>query len=97
MNGAAAAAPGGYCGLRCATYSSRKSNQRLKVSGSSESMCRPLVKVNHLRLVLVKRSARFGQWAPVCSSLNWQAMKTGTLILLTNVAGESGFATLGRK
>ena len=37
--------------------------------------------VNHLRLVPVKRSTRFGQWPPVCSSLNWQARKTGTLIL----------------
>ena len=60
-------------------------------------MWKPLVKVNHFRLVPVKRSARLGQWAPVCSSLNWQAMKTGTRILLTKVAGESGFATLGRK
>ena len=50
-------------------------------------MWRPLVNVNHLRLVLVNRSARLAQWPPVCSSSNWHAMKTGTLIRLTKVAG----------
>jgi hypothetical protein len=44
----------------------------------------------------VKRSARYGQCAPVCSSLNWQAMNTGTRIWLTKVDGLSGSAILGR-
>ena len=30
------------------------------------------MKVNHLRFVPVKRSARLAQWPPVCSSSNWQ-------------------------
>ena len=72
-----------------------KSNQRLKVAGSSESVWTPLVNVNHLRSVPVKREASVGQWPPVCSSVHWQAMYTGTLILLTNVIGESGSATWG--
>src|SRR3954468_7330695 len=52
-------------GARFATYSVRKSNQRVKVAGSSESMCVPLVNVNHLRCVPVKRLASVGQWPPV--------------------------------
>ena len=55
----------------------------------------PLVNVNHLRFVPVKCSARSGQWPPVCSSVHWQAMNVGTLILLTNVIGDSGSATAG--
>src|SRR6476661_9580634 len=93
--GARACADADTVGLRRATYSSRKSNQRLKVAGSSESVCTPLVNVNHLRLVPVKCEARSGQWPPVCSSVNWQARNTGTLILWTNVTGASGSATLG--
>ncbi len=56
----------------------------------------PLVNVNHLRLVPVKFAVSAGQWAPVCSSVHWQARKTGTSILSTNVIGESGSATRGR-
>src|SRR3954447_7209644 len=78
-----------------ATYSIRKSYQRLNVSGSSESTWVPFVNVNHLRFVPVKCSARVGQWPPVCSSVNWQAMYVGTVILFTNVIGASGSATLG--
>src|SRR6185295_19828831 len=78
-----------------ATYSSRKSYQRLKVSGSSESTWVPLVNVNHFRLVPVMCSARVGQWPPVCSSVHWQAMYTGTWILWTKVIGDSGSATFG--
>ena len=48
-------------------------------------MWAPLVNVNHLRSVPVKREASVGQWPPVCSSCHWQARKTGTLILSTNV------------
>ena len=55
----------------------------------------PLVNVNHLRFVPVKCAASVGQWPPVCSSVNWQAMKTGTLILWTKVTGASGSATFG--
>src|SRR5215216_8212416 len=78
-----------------ATKSFRKSYQRLKVSGASESTCVPFVNVNHLRLVPVKFLASVGQWPPVCSSVHWQAMNVGALILLTNVTGESGSATDG--
>src|SRR5690349_951882 len=78
-----------------ATYSSRKSYQRLKVSGSSESTWVPFVNVNHFLLVPVKCSARSGQWPPVCSSVHWQAMNVGTLILLTNLTGDTGSATAG--
>ena len=55
----------------------------------------PFVNVNHFRSVPVIRSASVGQWPPVCSSVNWQAMKTGTSILSTNVTGASGSATFG--
>ena len=55
----------------------------------------PLVNVNHFLSVPVKRAASVGQWPPVCSSVHWQAMKVGTLILSTNVIGDSGSATLG--
>src|SRR5437764_15404592 len=82
-------------GASCATYSSRKSYQRLNVSGSSESTCVPFVNVNHLGEVPRKCSARSGQWPPVCSSVHWQAMNTGTLIFLTNVIGANGSATDG--
>ena len=82
-------------GLRRATYSSRKSYQRVNVAGSSESACTPLVNVNHLWRVPVKCSARSVQWPPVCSSVNWQARYVGTLILCTNVIGDSGLATDG--
>ena len=58
-------------------------------------MCVPFVNVNHLRRVPVKRRASAGQWPPVCSSVNWQARKTGALILSTNVTGASGSATRG--
>ncbi len=55
----------------------------------------PLVNVNHLRRVPLKCSASVGQWPPVCSSVHWQAMNVGTLILFTNVIGASGSATFG--
>ena len=55
----------------------------------------PLVNVNHFLSVPVKCSASVGQWPPVCSSVNWQAMNIGTLILLTKVIGDSGSATFG--
>ncbi len=58
-------------------------------------MWAPLVKVNHFLVVPVKCSARSAQCPPVCSSSHWQAMKVGTLILLTNVTGSSRFATAG--
>src|SRR3954451_21393011 len=95
MAGAAARIAGErVIGASCATYSSRKSYQRLNVSGSSESTCVPLVNVNHLRDVPRKGSARAGQWPPVCSSVHWQARYVGTVIFLTNVMGASGSATL---
>ena len=37
----------------------------------------PLVNVNHFVFVPVKREASVGQWPPVCSSVNWQAMNVG--------------------
>ena len=55
----------------------------------------PFVYVNHFLSVPVMRLASVGQWPPVCSSVHWQAMKTGTLILSTKVIGESGSATSG--
>jgi hypothetical protein len=58
-------------------------------------MCAPLVNVNHLRVVPVNLRTSSGQCPPVCSSCHWQAMKTGTLILFTNVTGSSGSATAG--
>src|SRR5689334_13924066 len=58
-------------------------------------MCVPLVNVNHLRVVPEKRLANVGQCPPVCSSVHWQARKTGTPILCTNVIGASGSATDG--
>src|SRR3954451_12783167 len=96
MTGAAAwiAAAFSIGGL-CATYNWRKSYQRLKVVGSSESTCAPLVNVNHLRVVPVNCRTSVGQWPPVCSSCHWHAMKVGTLILLTKVIGSSGSATFG--
>ena len=33
----------------------------------------PLVNVNHLRAVPVKRAGSVGQCPPVCSSVHWQA------------------------
>src|SRR3954469_13661555 len=82
-------------GACLATYSWRKSYQRLKVSGSSESTWVPFVNVNHLRRVPVRCSASVGQWPRVCSSVHWHAMYVGTLILWTNVTGASGSAALG--
>src|SRR6476660_199571 len=82
-------------GALWATYSCKKSYQRLNVVGSSESTWVPLVKVNHFRLVPVMCSARVGQCPPVCSSVHWQAMNTGTWILWTKVIGDSGSATFG--
>src|SRR5689334_25015250 len=93
--GASAFKAGDSLGACLATYSSRKSYQRVKVAGSSESMCAPFVNVNHLRLVPVKCETSSGQWPPVCSSSNWHAMYTGDLIFFTNVTGASGSATLG--
>ena len=58
-------------------------------------MWAPLVNVNHLRSVPVNSRRSVGQWPPVCSSVHWQAMKTGTSILWTKVIGESGSATFG--
>ena len=55
----------------------------------------PFVYVNHFLSVPVMCSASVGQWPPVCSSVHWQAMKTGTLILSTNVIGDTGSATSG--
>ena len=55
----------------------------------------PLVNVNHLRLVPVKCDGSAGQWPPVCSSVHWQARKTGTWILWTKVIGDTGSATFG--
>jgi hypothetical protein len=52
--------------------------------------------VNHFLSVPVIRLASVGQCPPVCSSVHWQAMKTGTSILSTNLIGESGSATAGR-
>src|SRR5947209_4000193 len=82
-------------GACCATYSCRKSYQRLKVCGSIASTCAPLVKVNHFLLVPVKCCAKLAQCPPVCSSCHWQARKTGTLIFLTKVSGSSASATEG--
>jgi hypothetical protein len=67
----------------------------LNVAGASESMWVPLVNVNHFRRVPVKCSARSGQWPPVCSSVNWQARKTGDRIWSTKVIGARGSATFG--
>ena len=55
----------------------------------------PFVNVNHLRDVPVNRRASAGQCPPVCSSVNWQARKTGAWIRCTNVLGASGSATAG--
>ena len=55
----------------------------------------PLVNVNHLRFVPVKCFGSDAQCPPVCSSVNWQARKVGTLIFFTNVSGASGSATFG--
>src|SRR5881275_2946655 len=96
MTGAAGGSDAQFCIGACwAKYIARKSHHRLNVSGSSESTWVPFVNVNHFRSVPLKCSARVGQWPPVCSSVNWQAMYVGTLILLTNVIGASGSATLG--
>ena len=81
--------------MRLATYSSMKSYQRVKVAGSSESMCAPFVNVNHLCRVPVKCSARSGQCPPVCSSVNWQARNTGAFTLFTNVTGARGSTSDG--
>ncbi len=54
MTGAAAWMIAEFCRGACfATNSDRKSYQRLNVAGSSESMCAPLVNVNHFWLVPV--------------------------------------------
>jgi hypothetical protein len=54
MTGAAARVIAAFwIGAWRATYSCRKSYQRLYVSGSSESMCAPLVNVNHFCVVPV--------------------------------------------
>src|ERR1700722_17838993 len=96
MTGAAARITAEFTiGARCATKSSRKSYHRSKVAESSESMWAQLVKVNHFLVVPVKCETSCGQCPPVCSSSHWQAMKTGTLILLTKVSGSKGFATAG--
>src|SRR6266566_2460064 len=88
-----------FCGIPIAalwaTYNERKSYQRLYVSGSSESMCAPLVNVNHFLFVPVKCETNAGQCPPVCSSSNWHAMNVGTLILCTNVTGSSASAIDG--
>ena len=55
----------------------------------------PFVNVNHFWSVPVMFLASVGQCPPVCSSVHWQAMKVGTLILSTNVIGDSGSATSG--
>lgn len=60
-SGARARTPADNCGTRPATNNDRKSYQRTKVAGSSESMCVPLVNVNHFRRVPVKREASAGQ------------------------------------
>ena len=67
----------------------------MNVAGSSESVWTPLVNVNHLRLVPVKCRGSDGQCPPVCSSVHWQARKTGTSILFTKRSGASGSATFG--
>ena len=82
-------------GACLATYSLRKSYQRLKVAGASESTWVPFVNVNHFLLVPVNFFARVGQWPPVCSSVHWQASYTGTSIFLTKRTGASGSATFG--
>ena len=87
--------PAESVGVCRATYSLRKSYQRLNVAGSSESVWTPFVNVNHLWVVPVKCDTRSGQCPPVCSSVNWQAMYTGTLILLTNLIGLVGSAIAG--
>src|SRR3954465_11770850 len=97
MTGAAACILAAFMiGAWRATYSSRKSYQRLNVSGSSESTWVPLVNVNHLRRAPLKCSARVGQGPPVRSSVHWAATYGGTLIFLTNVIGARGSATAGR-
>ncbi len=59
-------------------------------------MWTPLVNVNHFFVGAGElRPASVGQWPPVCSSVHWQAMKTGTSILSTKVSGASGSATFG--
>ena len=65
------------------------------MAGASESMCVPLVNVNHARSVPVNREASRGQWPPVCSSVHWQARNVGAAIRWTNRAGASGSATFG--
>src|SRR5438874_7377015 len=82
-------------GALWATYNERKSYQRLYVSGSSESMCAPLVNVNHFLFVPVKCETNSGQCPPVCSSWNWHTRNVGTLILCTNVTGSRASATAG--
>ena len=62
MTGAAACVTAQFtAGACCATYNDRKSHQELKVAGSNESTWVPFVKVNHLRCVPLKCSARSGQ------------------------------------
>src|SRR3989442_14560480 len=80
-------------GALLATYKLRKSYQRLYVSGSSESMCAPVVNVNHFLSVPVKCLTSSAQCPPVCSSCHWHAMNVGTLIFGTDVTGFSGGAT----
>src|SRR5947208_11588691 len=96
MTGAPACVAAQFAAGACrATYNDRKSHQRSKVAGSNESTCVPFVNVNHLRCVPLKCSAKSGQCPPVCSSVNWQAMNVGTLILLTKLIGDRWSATAG--
>lgn len=55
----------------------------------------PFVKVNQALGARVKRAASVGQCPPVCSSVNWQARKVGTVMRSTKVRGASGSATSG--
>jgi hypothetical protein len=72
----------------------RKSYQRLNVAGSSESRG-AVGEREPLALRAGEVLGSVGQWPPVCSSVNWQARKTRTLISVTNVIGASGSATFG--
>ena len=61
MTGAAARGIADFTiGASRATNSWRKSYQRLNVSGSSESMCAPLVNVNHFWVVPVNLPDELG-------------------------------------
>jgi len=70
----------------------------LKVSGSSEIDVEAVGEGETLALGAVKRSARFGAvGAGLLVVETGRPQKTGTRMFLTNVAGDTGFATLGRK